>query len=319
VPTAVLDESRSSESRRLIEVFQNSGNFDVVTRVADRAALARAVETGRVNAGLVIPPDFMRDLRRGRRAQAQVLVDAADPLASTAALSSAQLAAAARSAELGGGGPALLDVRVRPWYNPGLRSAVYIVPGIIGVLLSLTLVLITSMAIVRERERGTLEQLIVTPIDKTSLMLGKILPFLLIGYVQITVILILGRLLFRVPILGSLPLLYLLSLAFIVASLALGLLMSTLVRSQVQAMQLSFLFLLPNILLSGFMFPRQAMPAPAQWLGATLPLTYFLTILRGVLLKGVGLSALWPEALALAGFAVGLVGLSVLRFHKTIE
>jgi ABC-2 type transport system permease protein len=180
-------------------------------------------------------------------------------------------------------------------------------------------VLITSMSIVRERERGTLEQLVVTPIDKTSIMLGKILPFLLIGYVQITVILVLGRLLFRVPIMGSLSLLYLLSLSFIVASLALGLLMSTLVRSQVQAMQLSFLFLLPNILLSGFMFPRQAMPAVAQWIGAALPLTYFLTILRGVLLKGIGLEHLWPQALALVGFAVGLIWLSVLRFHKTVE
>ena len=195
----------------------------------------------------------------------------------------------------------------------------YIVPGIVGVLLSLTLVLITSMAMVRERERGTLEQLIVTPIDKTSLMLGKILPFLLVGYVQITVILVLGRLLFHVPMRGSLPLLYLLSLAFIVASLALGLFISTLVRTQVQAMQLSFLFLLPNILLSGFMFPREAMPDLAQWIGAALPLTYFLTILRGVLLKGTGIAELWPDALALVGFAVGLVVLSVTRFHKTIE
>ena len=243
LPTVVLDESRTSESRRLVEVFRNSGNFDIVARVPDRAALRAAIETGRANAAVVIPPEFMRDVRRGRSAQAQVIVDAADPLASSSALSSAQLAAAARAAEIAGPGPAPLDVRVRPWYNPGLRSAVYIVPGIIGVLLSLTLVLITSMAIVRERERGTLEQLIVTPIDKTSLMLGKILPFLLIGYVQITVILALGWILFRVPVLGSLPLLYLLSFAFIVASLALGLLMSTLVRSQVQAMQLSFMFL----------------------------------------------------------------------------
>jgi ABC-2 type transport system permease protein len=319
LPTVVLDDSRSSESRRLVEVFRNSGNFDIVAQVRDRRALAVAIETGRANAALVIPPDFMRDVRRGRPAEAQVIVDAADPLASQAALSGAQLAAAARARELAGSGPSRLDVRVRPWYNPGLRSPVYIVPGIIGVLLSLTLVLITSMAIVRERERGTLEQLIVTPIDKTSLVLGKILPFLLIGYVQITVILVLGRLLFRVPVLGSVPLLYVLSLPFIVASLALGLLMSTLVRSQVQAMQLSFLFLLPNILLSGFMFPRQAMPELARWIGAALPLTYFLTILRGVLLKGTGWAELWPEALALVGFAVGLVVLSVARFHKTIE
>lgn len=322
LPTVVLDESRTSESRRLIEVFRNSGNFDILAAMDDRAALARAIETGRASAALVIPPDYMRNLKRGRPAEAQIIVDAADPLASSAALSGATLAGSARATELAreaGGPPPALEVRIRPWYNPGLRSAVYIVPGIVGVLLSLTLVLITSMAIVRERERGTLEQLIVTPIDKTSLMVGKILPFLLIGYVQITVILVLGRLLFRVPILGSLPLLYLLSLAFIVASLALGLLMSTMVRSQVQAMQLSFLFLLPNILLSGFMFPRQAMPPLAQWIGAALPLTYFLTILRGVLLKGVGFTELWPEALALVGFAVGLVALSVARFHKTIE
>jgi ABC-2 type transport system permease protein len=164
-----------------------------------------------------------------------------------------------------------------------------------------------------------MEQLIVTPIDKTSLMLGKILPFLLIGYVQITVILLLGRLLFEVPLLGSLPLLYLLSFPFIVASLATGLLMSTLVRSQAQAMQLSFLFLMPNILISGFMFPRQAMPEVAQWIGAALPLTYFLTILRGVLLKGVGLAQLWPEGLILSFFAVALVAFSVNRFHKTID
>jgi ABC-2 type transport system permease protein len=319
LPTVVLDESHSSESRRLVEVFRNSGNFDVVRHVPDRATLRRLIETGQANAALVIPPDFFRDIRRGRTGKAQVIVDAADPLASAAALSSAQLAGSARALQLTGAGPPALDLRVRPWYNPGLRSSVYIVPGIIGVLLSITLVLITSMAIVRERERGTLEQLIVTPIDKTSLVLGKILPFLLIGYVQISVILVLGRLLFRVPILGSLPLLYLLSLAFIVASLALGLLMSTLVRSQVQAMQLSFLFLLPNILLSGFVFPRQAMPVPAQWVGAALPLTYFLTILRGVLLRGVGLGELWRETLVLTGFAVGLVVLSVVRFHKTIE
>ena len=322
LPTVVLDQSATPESRRLVEVMRNTGNFDIVARVDSRQALADEIESGRASAGLVIPPDFMRDLRRGRPAQAQVVVDAADPLASSAALAGAAQAGAARSAELarsrGGRGPAI-EVRVRPWYNPGLRSAVYIVPGIIGVLLSLTMVLITSMAIVRERERGTLEQLVVTPIDKTSLMLGKILPFLLIGYVQISVILVLGRLLFDVPLLGSLSLLYLLSFPFIVASLALGLLMSTLVRSQVQAMQLSFLFLLPNILLSGFMFPRQAMPEAAQWIGAALPLTYFLTILRGVLLKGVGIEHLWPEGLVLTLFAVALITLSVVRFQKTVE
>jgi ABC-2 type transport system permease protein len=322
LPTVVLDESATPESRRLVETMQNTGNFDVIEHVRSRAELADRIEGGRASAGLVIPPGFMRDLKRGRTAQAQVVVDAADPLASSAALSGAALAGRARSDALAASpGPRHepLDLRVRPWYNPGLRSAVYIVPGLIGVILSMTLVLITSVSIVRERERGTLEQLVVTPIDKTSLMFGKILPFLMIGYVQITVILLLGRLLFDVPILGSIPLLYLLSFAFMIASLALGLLMSTLVRTQVQAMQLGFLFLLPNILLSGFMFPRQAMPPLAQWVGAALPLTYFLTILRGVLLKGVGLSHLWVPTLILVGFAFVLMTLSVVRFHKTVE
>ena len=314
--TVVLDESRTPESRRLIEVLRNTGNFDIVEQVRSRSELADRIEAGRASAGLVIPPRFMRDIERGGTGQAQIIVDAADPLASSAALSGATLAGSARAAELGGGRRPRLEVRVRPWYNPGLRSAVYIVPGIIGVLLSLTLVLITSMSIVRERERGTLEQLIVTPIDKTSLILGKILPFLLIGYVQISVILILGRLLFQVPMLGSLALLVVTGLPILSI---LGLLLSTLVRSQVQAMQLSFLFLLPNILLSGFMFPREAMPAPAQWIGAALPLTYFLKILRGVLLKNVGLDHLWREGLILVAFATVLVALSVVRFQKTIE
>jgi ABC-2 type transport system permease protein len=248
-----------------------------------------------------------------------VIVDAADPLASSAAMSGAALAAEARATQLAPPHAPSLDVRVRPWYNPGLRSAVYIVPGIVGVLLSMTMIMITSMAVVRERERGTLEQLIVTPIGRAGLMLGKLLPFLLIGCVQATVVLALGRVLFDVPMRGSLALLYLATLGFIVANLGLGLLVSTLVRNQTQAMQLSFFLLMPNILLSGFMFPREAMPAPAQWLGALLPLTYYLRILRGILLKGVSAPQLWPEGLALAGFALVLVTLSVRRFSKTIE
>jgi ABC-2 type transport system permease protein len=183
----------------------------------------------------------------------------------------------------------------------------------------MTLVAVTAMALVRERERGTLEQLIVTPIGKTALMLGKITPFVLIGYIQMTVILLLGRLLFRVPVTGRVTDLYLLALPFILASLGVGLLVSTVVRNQAQAMQLGFFYLLPNILLSGFMFPREAMPAPAQWLGAALPLTYFLRALRAILLKGVGIEALWRDVAALLAFAVLLVVLSVIRFRKNLD
>jgi ABC-2 type transport system permease protein len=322
IRTLVLDESKTSESRSLVRVMTNTGNFDFVGTVASRDEITDRIGRGDAGAALVIPPGFMADLRRGRTAAAQVIVDAADPMSSSAAMSGAAQAAQARALELAdprrAAHPAV-EVRIRPWYNPGLRSAVYVVPGIVGVLLSMTMVMITSMAVVRERERGTLEQLVVTPISRTGLMLGKLIPFLIIGYVQMTVVLLLGGLVFDVPFRGSLVALYVITLAFIVANLALGLLVSTAVRTQAQAMQLSFFFLMPNILLSGFMFPLAAMPAPAQWLGALLPLTYYLRILRGILLKGVGTAQVWPESLALVGFALALVALSVRRFSKTIE
>ncbi|MDH5235630.1 MAG: ABC transporter permease, partial [Gemmatimonadota bacterium] len=279
----------------------------------------------RASAALVIPPDYQTRIARGVPARAQLIVDAADPQSSGAALSGAQLAAQARGVEITserlGGVPIEPPVAlaVRPWYNPAQRSAVFIVPGVIGILLTITMTLITSTAIVRERERGTLEQLIVTPIDKTSLMLGKLVPFMLVGYVQMGVVLGLGWLIFDIPIVGSLALLSLLTAPFIFASLGVGLLVSTVARTQAQAMQLSFFFMLPNILLSGYIFPRAAMPEPAQWVGLLLPLTFYLRVLRGVLLKGLGIGFLWHDTLFLVGFAVVLLAISVRRFSKTIE
>jgi len=322
LPTVVLDQSRTTESRAFVDAMRNTGNFDIVGRIGSRTDLRKQIERGDARAAVVIPPDFEADIKRRRTAEAQVIVDAADPLASSAAISGAALAGQARSAALGPPGARRqlpIDVRIRPWYNPGLESAIYIVPGIIGLLLTLTLLMITAMALVRERERGTLEQLIVTPVSKTSLMLGKVLPFALVGYVQVTVILVLGRLVFDVPIRGNLGLLYLITAPFIIASLALGLFVSTVVRTQVQAMQLSFVFILPTVLLSGFMFPREAMPAFAQWLGAVFPITYYLRVLRGILLKGVGIDALWRDTLALTAFAIVLIAFSVRRFQKNIE
>ena len=319
LPTLILDESRSRESRELIATLVNSTYFEIVGTVRGRDEVADWIGRGDAAAAVIIPHDFTRDIKRHRGAQAQVIVDAADPLSSSAALQGAAQAGLAFGSGLSAARTPVVELRVRPWYNPMLTSSTYIVPGIIGVLLSLTMVIITGMAVVRERERGTLEQLIVTPIDRTSLMLGKIVPFLLVGYVQITIIILLGRLLFDVPLRGSLPLLYLLAFPFIVASLGVGLYFSTLVRTQAQAMQAGFMFILPNILLSGFMFPRAAMPPAAQWLGLLLPLTYFLEVLRGILLRGVGVSALWPELLALCGFAVLILTLSVRRFHKTLD
>jgi len=322
LPTVVLDESRTTESRALVDAVRNTGNFDIIGPVANRDEMKRRIERGEARAAVIIPPDYEADIKRRRTARAQVIVDAADPLASSAAIGGATLAGQARSMALAPPGArrdAAIEIRVRPWYNPALESSIYIVPGVIGLLLTLTLLMITAMALVRERERGTLEQLIVTPISKTGLMVGKVLPFALVGYVQVTVILILGRFVFDVPVRGSLVLLYVITMPFIVASLALGLFVSTVVRTQVQAMQLSFVFILPTVLLSGFMFPREAMPVFAQWLGAVFPITYYLRVLRGILLKGVGAEALWHDTLALSLFAILLLAFSVRRFQKNIE
>jgi ABC-2 type transport system permease protein len=322
LPTVVVDESRTQESRALVQVLQNTDNFRVVASVADRFAARRWIERGAARVALVIPPDYQRAIRSGRTGTAQLLIDAADPQSSGAAIAGAQLAAQARGAQLLAERTVFrppVEIRVRPWYNPAQKSAVFIVPGIVGILLTITMTLITSTAIVRERERGTLEQLIVTPIGKTSLMLGKLLPFVMVGYVQMTVILLLGVTVFDVPVRGNLLLLYALALVFIVASLGVGLFISTVARSQAQAMQLSFFFLLPNILLSGYIFPRAAMPEPAQWIGLLLPLTWFLDILRGVLLKGVGLGDLLGQLAALLALAGVLLVVSVRRFSKTLD
>jgi len=323
IPTVVLDESRTPASRDIIQAFENTGSFRIVGHVDERRALDAAIARGDAQAGIVVPADYPRDLARGTTATVQVIVDASDPLSSTAALAAAAGVAQVRSlailSAVAGRSQLPLEARIRPRYNPGLRSPNYIVPGLVGVILTITMVLVTAMAIVRERERGTLEQLIVTPITKTELMLGKIAPYIGVGMVQMTAVLVLGRFVFDVPLTGNVLLLYGIALVFVIASLSLGLFVSTLVRTQQQAMQASFFFVLPNILLSGFMFPRQAMPLVFQWLGALLPLTHFLKVLRGILLKGVGVTELWPEMLLLALFAVGLIALAVRRFQKTLD
>jgi ABC-2 type transport system permease protein len=210
------------------------------------------------------------------------------------------------------------DIRIRPWYNPDFISAFYMVPGIMGIILTMTMVMITSMAIVRERERGTLEQLIVTPLKSHELMLGKIIPYIFVGYVQATVALLVGILVFDLPIRGSIGLLYGLTSLFIIASLALGVLISTLTKTQMQAMQLSFFIFLPSVLLSGFMFPREAMPTLFYYIGMLLPLTFYLEIMRGIILKGIGINFLWSQVFALIVFIFALLTASILKFQKKI-
>ncbi len=327
IPTVIYDQDHSAMSRDLYRSMEATGFYDILGEVRDYDELERAIRSARAKVAVVIPPRYASDVKAGHSARVQLVVDGSDPQTVASATNTAASLIAARSSELllgrlaaAGGRTVVEPIALEPntWYNPDLRTAVYVVPGLIGVILTMTMVMLTSMALVRERERGTLEQLIVSPVKNVELVLGKILPYVIIGYVQITLILLAGRLVFAVPFLGSPALLYGLAFMFIAANLALGLFFSTLAKTQQQAMQMSFFFFLPNILLSGFMFPFEAMPRPAQWLSQVLPLTHFLRIVRGITLKGSGFADTAPELAWLTGLLCALVLVASLRFRKKI-
>jgi ABC-2 type transport system permease protein len=328
IPLLIYDQDASAQSRDLGRSLVATGFFDLAGDVAGYDDIARALRAGKARTALVIPPDYASDIKRGRPTTVQLVVDGSDPQTVASATSTASGLVAARAGQLVlarlrtvGAAVALAPVSLEPdtWYNPELRTSVFIVPGLVGVILTMTMVMLTAMAIARERERGTLEQLIVSPVGRVELVVGKIVPYVVIGYIQMTLILVAGVLIFGVPVAGSLGLLYLLAFLFIAANLALGMLFSTLARTQQQAMQMSFFFILPNILLSGFMFPFEAMPRPAQILAEGLPLTHFLRIIRGIVLKGAELRDLRNDLGALGLILVVLVALASARFHKKID
>jgi ABC-2 type transport system permease protein len=325
MPTLVFDSDRTPESRALEHSLTASGFYDVIGHVRSHREIERALRGGVARVALVIPASYAKRVARGEPATLQLIVDGSDPQTVASATNTAASLVTARStrlllSRLGPSGAAGPPVVLEPstWYNPELRTAVFVVPGLVGVILTMTMVMLTSMAIARERERGTLEQLIVSPVRRVELVLGKIAPYVVIGYVQMTLILWAGSLVFDVPISGSLPLLYALSFVFIAANLALGLFFSTLARTQQQAMQMSFFFLLPNILLSGFMFPFEAMPRPAQVLAEGLPLTHFLRIVRGITLKGAIFEDVQEELVFLSAILLALIVLASTRFKKKL-
>jgi ABC-2 type transport system permease protein len=273
------------------------------------------MRAGEISIGIVIPRDFERRLQGGTRAAVQILVDGSEPSLEGVA---AALAFQPLQARHGAGGNPSPRVEIRTLYNPDKRTAVQIVPALIGVILSMTMVLFTAGAIVRERERGNLELLIATPVGRLDLLGGKLLPYVGIGLIQTTLILLVGRLLFRVPIVGSLLELYAACLLFIAATLALGLFVSTLAQTQFQAFQLAFVTMLPSILLSGFMFPFEGMPKVAQWLAQLLPLTHFNVLVRGIVLRGASIGEMLPQVAKLAAFFGVLMTGALLRFQKRL-
>ncbi|HMR05805.1 MAG TPA: ABC transporter permease [Polyangiaceae bacterium] len=325
IPTVVYDQDQTAASRDLVQGLSATGFYDVLGNVRNYQEIESALRGGRARVAVVIPTRYSSDLKLSRPTQVQLIVDGSDPQTVASATNTAASLVAARAGELtvqrlgqGAARAQPIQLETSTWYNPDLRTAVYIVPGLVGVILTMTMVMLTSMAIARERERGTLEQLIVSPVKNLELVVGKIVPYIAIGYVQMTLILVIGSLVFDVPISGSLPLLYALASVFIAANLAIGLFFSTLAKTQQQAMQMSFFFLLPNILLSGFMFPFEAMPVPAQWLAQGLPLTHFLRIVRGITLRGADFADMQMELVWLVGILAALVTLASMRFTKKL-
>jgi ABC transporter DrrB family efflux protein len=318
VPTVVFDLTRDAESRELIKEFENTRYFRVVGEVHSDEELRNAIVSGRAKVGIKIPPDYSTNLVNGRQARVQVLIDGSESTTALQVLNSSQQLGFLKS--LRREGLAIdqfsIDIRPRLLFNPNLESVNFFVPGLIGIILQLVTVFLTAFAIVRERERGTLEQLLVTPVSKGGLILGKLLPYTAIGFGQTGLVLLVMVFLFGVPIHGSIALLLILSAVFLVPALGIGIVISTFAKNQGEAMQMSLMVMLPSILLSGFIFPRESMPAIIYFIGLFIPATYYLEILRGIILRGAGIAVLWDEAVVLVGFGIFFMVLSALRFKK---
>lgn len=326
LPTAVLSADNSAYSRSLVAAMKHSSYFDIDRMLSSRAEAQRALELGQVQFVLTIPQNFGRDILRGEHPVILLEADATDPSATAGAVAAFKVVArSSLRRDLRGQfdallpGPEPVTVRVHAQYNPEAVTQYNIVPGLMGVILTLTLVMITSLAITRERERGTMENLLTTPVRPLEVMLGKIVPYILVGYIQMFLILAAARFLFDVPFHGSVLAVLILSLVFIAANLTVGVTVSTIARNQLQAVQLSIFFFLPSLLLSGFMFPFRGMPDWAQAIGTALPLTHYLRMVRGVLLKGIdpvqALHHVWPVAV----FWLVVIVIGLKRFRRTLD
>jgi ABC-2 type transport system permease protein len=326
LPTAIRDADHGPFARTLVAALGNSDYFALTREATTEAEAQQLLQLGEVQFVLNIPEDFTRKLLRGERPTVLIEADATDPAATGPALSAVNaIAATVFDRDLTGPltrlraktGP--VDFEIHAHYNPENITQYNIVPGLMGIVLTMTMVMITGLAITRERERGTMENLLATPVRPFEVMVGKILPYIAVGYIQVTLILVAARFIFNVPMVGSLPLLYAMALIFITANLAVGITFSTLAQNQLQAVQMSFFFFLPSILLSGFMFPFRGMPEWAQWIGTCLPNTHFLRIVRGILLKGNGLAEIAPEIWPLLLFLAVAMTIGVKRYRQTLD
>ncbi|MEW6706875.1 MAG: ABC transporter permease [Pseudomonadota bacterium] len=326
LPTAVIAHEHTTYTRSIVRALENSGYFEVVHPASSEREGERLLAEGRVQFVLTVPAGFARALERGERPALLVEADATDPQATANAIGAVQqMAAGMLQHDLVGPlamlqpGTAPFEWRIHRRYNPDGITQYNIVPGLMGVILTMTMIMMTALAVTREVERGTMENLLATPVRPLEVMVGKIAPYIAIGYVQVGIILLAARYVFDVPFVGSVPLLLLGVLAFIAASLTVGITISSVAKSQMQAMQMTFFFFLPSILLSGFMFPFRGMPGWAQVIGEALPLTHFLRLIRGVLLKGNGPAQMWVHVWPLLVFTAIVLAVGLKRFRKTLD
>ena len=329
IPLVVLDQDKSPASRTLLESFRAADYFRQAFDVNSESELRSLIDAGSARAGIIIPPDYSSRLAAGRPAQVAFIIDGSDPAIASTTLAAATLIGQARATALSverlaarglavAAAPAI-EVRTRVWYNPDLIAAYYMIPAVVGLILQFLTVILTATAIVRERERGTIEQLIVTPLRASELIVGKLAPYVLIAFIDTIEILAGGVLLFGVPINGSLPLLLVLSGLFLISNLGVGLLISTITSTQQEAIIVAIFYNLPSIFLSGFIYPVAAMPRVLQFVSLAIPLRYYLIVVRGIVLKGVGMPALWPEVIALSIFAVVVITSAATRFKKRLD
>jgi len=326
LPTALLSQDTSQFARSIVGTLKATSYFDIVREARSERELDYLIKSGQVMFAIQIPPDFGRRIRRGERPAMLVIADATDPSAAGNAVAALEgLTDFAFLRDLVGPSSVLkrkeapFEIRIHKRYNPAGETRINIVPGLLGIILTMTMLIFTALAVTKETERGTLEGLLAMPLHPTEIMLGKIIPYILVGFVQLSIILIAARFVFQVPIEGSMLLLLVLTMLFITANLSMGYTFSTISKTQLQAVQMSFMFFLPNILLSGFMFPFRGMPNWAQYIGELLPLTHFNRIVRGIMLKEAGIAELGPEALMLGGFTIAVMVLAVIRFRRTLD
>ncbi|MGD0752622.1 MAG: ABC transporter permease [Anaerolineales bacterium] len=329
VPTVIFDQSNSQASRALLDAFKVTGYFSFDYVASTDAEVDNLIAAGKVKVGITIPSDYTTNLLSGTPAQVSVLIDGSDPTTAAAVLSAATLAGQAHGTTLeiqklalegvSGLGVSPVDVRTRVLYNPDLLGAYNLVPGLIAMILFQTATSLTALSIVRERERGTIEQLIVTPIRSWELILAKIIPYIIVSFMDMLLILLIGTFWFQVPIRGSLLLLFAMTGLYLLPTLGMGLLISTFAKTQQQAQMMTMPILLPAMMLSGFIFPVASLPVFLQLVGEIFPLTYFIYMLRAIVVKGVGIQMIIPQIIALAVFAFIFLGAAALRFNKKLD